>query len=159
MPPELPNTFPTESRGVPRLSVFVSPGILTNRAAFAILKRQVKSRPASGQVARGRHDSIKISETHFGLTTECGKAKPFGKPNENGYAFFHNTERYRSGHNEAVLKNSRFRHSKIAKTLDFIGFFGCSSALCEMAFSQFSRKFLASFSQFFHNFRRVSNPF
>ena len=69
------------------------------------------------------------------------------------------TEGYRSGHNEAVLKNSRFRHSKIAKTLDFIGFFGCSSALCEMAFSQFSRKFLASFSQFFHNFRRVSNPF
>lgn len=102
--PELSNTFPTESRGVPRLSVFVSPGILTNRAAFAILKRQVKSRPASGQVARGRHDSIKISETHFGLTTECGKPKPFGKPNENGYAFFHNTERYRSGHNEAVLK-------------------------------------------------------
>ena len=60
---------------------------------------------------------------------------------------------------KALLKNSRFRHSKIAKTLDFIGFFGCSSALCEMAFSQFSRKFLASFSQFFHNFRRVSNPF
>ena len=69
------------------------------------------------------------------------------------------TEGYRSGHNEAVVKNSRFRHSKIATTLDFIGFFGCSSALCEMAFSQFSRKFLASFSQFFHNFRRVSNPF
>lgn len=157
--PELSNTFPTESRGVPRLSVFVSPGILTNRAAFAILKRQVKSRPASGQVARGRHDSIKISETHFGLTTECGKPKPFGKPNENGYAFFHNTERYRSGHNEAVLKNSRYCHCKIVKTLDFIGVFVGSSARCEKRFSQFSRKFLAGFSQFPNVFEPILNWF
>lgn len=70
-----------------------------------------------------------------------------------------NMERYRSGHNEAVLKNSRFRHSKIAKTLDFIGFFGCSSALCEMAFSQFSRKFLAVFSQFPKGFEPILNWF
>ena len=62
-------------------------------------------------------------------------------------------EVYRSGHNEAVLKNSRFRHSKIVKTLDFIGFFGCSSALCEMAFSQFSRNFLVDFSHFLRVFK------
>ena len=56
---------------------------------------------------------------------------------------------------KALLKNSRFRHSKIAKTLDFIGVFRCSFARCEMAFSQFSRNFLA----FSRNFWSVSNPF
>ena len=95
----------------------------------------------------------RIRETSFTSHFEIG-LHIYGVVNHTIYM-----QEYRSGHNEAVLKNSRFRHSKIAKTLDFIGFFGCSSALCEMAFSQFSRKFLASFSQFFHNFRRFSNPF
>ena len=49
---------------------------------------------------------------------------------------------------EAVLKNSRFCHCKIMKTLDFIEFFGCSSALCEKRFSQFSRNLLATFLHF-----------
>ena len=60
---------------------------------------------------------------------------------------------------ELVLKNSRFCHCKIVKTLDFIEFFGCSSALCEMAFSQFSRKFLAVFSQFPNVFEPILNWF
>ena len=69
------------------------------------------------------------------------------------------TEGYRSGHNEAVLKNSRFCHCKIVKTLDFIGFFAGSSALCEMVISQFSRKFLAVFSQFPKVFEPILNWF
>ena len=51
-------------------------------------------------------------------------------------------ERYRSGHNEAVLKNYRSDHSKLPKTLDFIGFFALFLTLCEMGISQFSRNFL-----------------
>ena len=50
-------------------------------------------------------------------------------------------EGYRSGHNEAVLKNYRFRHCYRSKTLDFIGFFVLFSARCEMLISQFSRNF------------------
>ena len=60
---------------------------------------------------------------------------------------------------EAVLKNSRYCHCKIVKTLDFIGVFGGSSARCEMAFSQFSRKFLAGFSQFPNVFEPILNWF
>lgn len=59
----------------------------------------------------------------------------------------------------AVLKNSRYCHCKIVKTLDFIGLFGGSSARCEMAFSQFSRKFLAGFSQFPNVFEPILNWF
>ena len=77
-----------------------------------------------------------------------------------------NTQAYRSGHNEAVLKTSRIFRCDFSKTLDFIEVFGCSSALCEKPFSQFSRNLLASFShlsrnflQFFCNIRSVSNPF
>ena len=69
------------------------------------------------------------------------------------------TEGYRSGHNEAVLKNSRYCHCKIVKALDFIGVFVGSSARCEMAFSQFSRKFLAGFSQFPKVFEPILNWF
>ena len=58
------------------------------------------------------------------------------------------TEGYRSGHNEAVLKTSFVCLCNFLKTLDFIGFFGCFSALCEMAFSQFSRNLLATFLHF-----------
>ena len=60
---------------------------------------------------------------------------------------------------EAVLKNSRYCHCKVVKTLDFIGLFGGSSARCEMAFSQFSRKFLAGFSQFPNVFEPILNWF
>ena len=69
------------------------------------------------------------------------------------------TEGYRSGHNEAVLKNSRYCHCKIVKTLDFIGVFVGSSARCEKRFSQFSRKFLAGFSQFPNVFEPILNWF
>ena len=65
----------------------------------------------------------------------------------------------RSGHNEAVLKNSRYCHCKIVKALDFIGFFVGSSARCEKRFSQFSRKFLAGFSQFPNVFEPILNWF
>ena len=68
-------------------------------------------------------------------------------------------ESYRSGHNEAVLKNSRYCHCKIVKTLDFIGVFVGSSARCEKRFSQFSRKFLAGFSQFPNVFEPILNWF
>ena len=57
-------------------------------------------------------------------------------------------EGYRSGHNEAVLKPSRIHLRVFPKTLDFIEVFGCSSALCEKPFSQFSRNLLAGFSHF-----------
>ena len=50
-------------------------------------------------------------------------------------------EVYRSGHNEAVLKTSFVCLCNFLKTLDFIGFFASSDALCEKPFSQFSRKF------------------
>ena len=69
------------------------------------------------------------------------------------------SEGYRSGHNEAVLKNSRYCHCKIVKTLDFIGVFVGSSARCEKRFSQFSRKFLAGFSQFPNVFEPILNWF
>ena len=52
-----------------------------------------------------------------------------------------NTERYRSGHNEAVLKNSCVRHCFIPKTLDFIGVYPPFRAPCEKVISQFSRIF------------------
>ena len=52
-----------------------------------------------------------------------------------------NTQEYRSGHNEAVLKTSFVCLCNFLKTLDFIGFFAGSSALCEKRFAQFSRKF------------------
>ncbi len=48
---------------------------------------------------------------------------------------------YRSGHNEAVLKTSFVCLCNPLKTLDFIGFFASSDALCEKRFSQFSRNF------------------
>ena len=50
-------------------------------------------------------------------------------------------QEYRSGHNEAVLKTSFVCLCNLLKTLDFIGFFASSDALCEKPFSQFSRKF------------------
>ena len=53
---------------------------------------------------------------------------------------FH-TQAYRSGHNEAVLKTSFVCLCNFLKTLDFIGFFASSDALCEKRFSQFSRNF------------------
>ena len=52
-----------------------------------------------------------------------------------------NTQAYRSGHNEAVLKTSFVCLCNFLKTLDFIGFFASSDALCEKRFSQFSRNF------------------
>ena len=42
---------------------------------------------------------------------------------------------------KALLKTSRFYRWDFTKTLDFIEFLGCSSALCEKRFSQFSRNF------------------
>ena len=95
----------------------------------------------------------RIRETSFTSHFEIG-LHIYGVVNHTIYM-----QEYRSGHNEAVLKTSFVCLCNHLKTLDFIGFFGCSFARCEMAFSQFSRKFLASFSQFFHNFRRFSNPF
>ena len=53
---------------------------------------------------------------------------------------FH-TQAYRSGHNEAVLKTSFVCLCNFLKSLDFVGFFAGSSALCEKRFSQFSRNF------------------
>ena len=69
------------------------------------------------------------------------------------------TEGYRSGHNEAVLKTSRIYRCDFSKTLDFIEVFGCSSALCEKPFSQFSRNLLASFSQFLAIFLQYPKRF
>ena len=57
-------------------------------------------------------------------------------------------QEYRSGHNEAVLKTSFVCLCNFLKTLDFIGFFAGSSALCEKRFSQFSRNLLATFLHF-----------
>ena len=51
------------------------------------------------------------------------------------------TEGYRSGHNEAVFKTSFVCLCNFLKSLDFVGFFAGSSALCEKRFSQFSRNF------------------
>ena len=51
------------------------------------------------------------------------------------------TEGYRSGHNEAVLKNYRSDLCDLRKTLDFTGVLAIFFALCEKAFSQFSRTF------------------
>ena len=65
------------------------------------------------------------------------------------------TEGYRSGHNEAVLKNYRSDHSKLPKTLDFIGFFALFLALCEMSISQFSRNFLNFIFRYLLTFRSV----
>lgn len=66
-----------------------------------------------------------------------------------------NLERYRSGHNEAVLKNYRSDHIKLPKTLDFIGFFALILALCEMGISQFSRNFLNFIFRYLLTFRSV----
>ena len=68
-------------------------------------------------------------------------------------------QEYRSGHNEAVLKTSRIYRCDFSKTLDFIEVFGCSSALCEKPFSQFSRNLLASFSQFLAIFLQYPKRF
>ena len=57
-------------------------------------------------------------------------------------------QEYRSGHNEAVLKTSFVCLCNFLKTLDFIGFFAGSSALCAKRFSQFSRNLLATFLHF-----------
>ena len=65
------------------------------------------------------------------------------------------TEGYRSGHNEAVLKNYRSDYSKLPKTLDFIGFFALILALCEMSISQFSRNFLNFIFRYLLTFRSV----
>ena len=65
------------------------------------------------------------------------------------------TEGYRSGHNEAVLKNYRSDHIKLPKTLDFIGFFALILALCEMGISQFSRNFLNFIFRYLLTFRSV----
>ena len=73
--------------------------------------------------------------------------------------FFGSGRRTHDTRNEAVLKNSRYCHCKIAKTLDYIGLFVGSSARCEKRFSQFSRKFLAGFSQFPNVFEPILNWF
>ena len=57
------------------------------------------------------------------------------------YVFDFYMQEYRSGHNEAVLKTSFVCLCNFLKTLDFIGFFASSDALCEKRFSQFSRNF------------------
>ena len=59
----------------------------------------------------------------------------------------------------SVLKNSHYCLCKIVKTLDLIGVFVGSSAHCEKRFSQFSRKFLAVFSQFPNVFEPILNWF
>ena len=95
----------------------------------------------------------RIRETSFTSHFEIG-LHIYGVVNHTIYM-----QEYRSGHNEAVLKNSRFCHCKIVKTLDFIEVFGCSSALCEKPFSQFSRNLLASFSQFLAIFLQYPKRF
>ena len=50
-------------------------------------------------------------------------------------------EGYRSGHNEAVLKNYRSDLRDLRKILDFTGFLAIFFVLCEKSFSQFSRTF------------------
>lgn len=52
-----------------------------------------------------------------------------------------NTERYRSGHNEAVLKNSCLCHRHGLESLDFIGFSAHLRIPCEKVISQFSRNY------------------
>ena len=77
----------------------------------------------------------RIRETSFTSHFEIG-LHIYGVVNHTIYM-----QEYRSGHNEAVLKNSRYCHCKVVKTLDFIGFFTTEYALCEKRFSQFSRNF------------------
>ena len=84
----------------------------------------------------------RIRETSFTSHFEIGLLI-YGVVNHTIYK-----QEYRSGHNEAVLKTSFVCLCNFLKTLDFIGFFGCSFARCEMAFSQFSRNLLATFLHF-----------
>ena len=66
-----------------------------------------------------KHKFQKNTQAYFGdrriLRTGFVFDEPLRTPT---YSTKFHTQAYRSGHNEAVLKNSRFRHSKIAKTLD-----------------------------------------
>lgn len=61
--------------------------------------------------------------------------------------------------NDPVLKTSFVCLCNLSKTLDFIDFFEGSIARCEKRFSQFSRKFLAGFSQFPNVFEPILNWF
>ena len=65
------------------------------------------------------------------------------------------TEGYRSGHNEAVLKSSFVGLCNLSKTLVFTDFFEGSIARCEKHFSQFSRKNHAFFSHFRMTFEKI----
>ena len=77
----------------------------------------------------------RIRETGFTSHFEIG-LHIYGVVNHTIYM-----QEYRSGHNEAVLKTSFVCLCNFLKTLDFIGFFASSDALCEKRFSQFSRNF------------------
>ena len=95
--------------------------------------------------ARGEYEKYKFpknAQAYFGKRRMLRIGFVFDEPLRTPtYSTKFHTQAYRSGHNEAVLKTSFVCLCNFLKTLDFIGFFASSNALCEKRFSQFSRNF------------------